>query len=324
MDDMQIDAQEYERIDKVRTQVADELFALPNVVGLAVDKKVVDGKATERLCLVVFVIEKRDVVENQLVPRSIDGVDTDVQQGTFDLPDDADLTLSEEENRIAVDRRRYNPIKGGCSIGAVWTGTHKSILTAGTLGIVVTDRSTGVPLLLSNEHVLRPISNSADPAYQPAYMDVKNQNNKVGVLHRARRNRTIDAAVIKLDPSLSRRIAKREILNIGRIRGTAGIALGGTVMKRGRSTRLTHGVVIDRNFSCVTPRGHRFDGQFLIQEKNKGIFSKKGDSGSVVVALPHNPYAIGLLHAGFHKQSGETQGVANPIKEVARMMSINF
>ncbi|MEM7359438.1 MAG: hypothetical protein AAF431_10085 [Pseudomonadota bacterium] len=322
MSEYHIDEAQYKRIDAIRTQSADELFALPNVTGLAVDKRMVRGQTTEELALVVFVSKKCDVESERAVPRNIAGIRTDVQVGLLNPPEESDADF--EEDRAAIDRRRYDPIKGGCSVGAVWSGTSTSRATAGTLGVVVNDRSNGALVLLSNEHVLRPVFNSDDPVYQPAFGDDTNHQNKIGKQVRALRTRLIDAAIAGIDPSIDRTIRKSEVIGIGKIRGTAGIALGGAVMKRGRSTGLTQGFVIDKNFFCITPLGHRFDGQLLVQEKNHGIFSHPGDSGALLVALPHHPHAVGLHHAGLHKQGGEIQGVASPIAEVTRRMNIKF
>jgi hypothetical protein len=114
------------------------LLAKENVVGVAVGFK--EDKAAEsgELSVVVLVAQKKPLAAlsaEDVVPPTIDGIRTDVYEVGY-------LRAYE------TARDRFRPvIPSGVSIG------HYKI-TAGTLGTIVTDRTTGEKLILSNNHVL--------------------------------------------------------------------------------------------------------------------------------------------------------------------------
>jgi len=131
----------------------DSLLAKPNVVGVAVGLKNNVGEPS----VVVLVQRKVPVAAltvAESVPKEVDGVKTDVVEigyvRAYDSP-----------------RDRYRPeIPSGVSIG------HYKI-TAGTLGTIVTDRTTGEKLILSNNHVLANSNDSlvGDAILQPGTAD---------------------------------------------------------------------------------------------------------------------------------------------------------
>ncbi|HSG24481.1 MAG TPA: hypothetical protein VLA32_00070 [Anaerolineales bacterium] len=129
------------------------LISLPNVNGVGVGYKVSDGKVTDELSVVCLVTKKTsDLPPGGMIPAQIDGIVTDViQVGEI-------VALS--------NTGRYRPAPGGVSIG------HYSI-TAGTLGVVVRDRSDGTRLILSNNHVLANSNdaNLGDAILQPGPAD---------------------------------------------------------------------------------------------------------------------------------------------------------
>ncbi len=133
------------------------LLAKENVVGVAVGFK--EDKAAEagELSVVVLVAQKKPLAAlsaEDVVPPTIDGIRTDVYEVGY-------------LRAYQTPRDRFRPvIPSGVSIG------HYKI-TAGTLGTIVTDRSTGEKLILSNNHVLAN-SNDAlvgDPILQPGPTD---------------------------------------------------------------------------------------------------------------------------------------------------------
>jgi hypothetical protein len=132
------------------------LMNKPNVVGVGVGFKTEGEQKTDELCVVVMVEKKLplDALSAQdVVPKKIDNVKTDVVQVG-------------ELRALQSPTGRFRPAPGGVSIG------HYQI-TAGTLGVVVRDRSTGERLILSNNHVLAN-SNDAqigDPILQPGPYD---------------------------------------------------------------------------------------------------------------------------------------------------------
>jgi hypothetical protein len=134
----------------------DSLFAKTNVVGVGVGNKWTSGKRLDQLCIVVLVRQKLPVgalSESALVPREINGVITDVIEVGI---------LNAQQTRTD----RWRPIPGGVSIGHY-------LVTAGTMGCVVRDRTSNELFILSNNHVLGNSNqaNVGDPILQPGAAD---------------------------------------------------------------------------------------------------------------------------------------------------------
>ncbi|MAS35197.1 MAG: hypothetical protein CL610_14390 [Anaerolineaceae bacterium] len=160
-----------EQVFQAQAAVQNELLNRANVVGVAVGNKE-DKTAPEGERAVVVLVERKlplsALSAADVIPKTVDGVRTDVYEvgylRAFDTP-----------------RDRFRPtIPSGVSIG------HYKI-TAGTLGTIVTDRTTGEKLILSNNHVLAN-SNDAqigDAILQPGPTDGgQNPADKVATLER--------------------------------------------------------------------------------------------------------------------------------------------
>ncbi|OYD15457.1 hypothetical protein CH333_05690 [candidate division WOR-3 bacterium JGI_Cruoil_03_44_89] len=72
-------------IRRIKAEVEAELLKLPGVTGVDVGYKYVKGKKTNVLAIRVLVKEKKDVPEEEAVPREIRGVPTDVIERRFVL-----------------------------------------------------------------------------------------------------------------------------------------------------------------------------------------------------------------------------------------------
>ncbi|HHV79699.1 MAG TPA: hypothetical protein GXX40_08865 [Firmicutes bacterium] len=138
-----------------------ELLDLPNVNAVGFGYKRRRGKTTGEPAVVVFVEHKKPLQSLsalEVIPQQVGNLQTDVEEiGELRL-------LS---NRL----QRVRPAVPGVSIG------HKSV-TAGTLGAIVYDESTGEPLILSNNHVLANRTDGrdrrsrlGDPILQPGAYD---------------------------------------------------------------------------------------------------------------------------------------------------------
>lgn len=132
------------------------LLAQPGIIGLGVGYKTEKGELTEELSVIVYVEKKRPVAAldaGELIPPRIQSAPTDVVEvGVI--------------RALQTHTDKWRPAPGGVSIG------HYKI-TAGTLGTIVTEKGTGIKLILSNNHVLAN-SNDAivgDPIYQPGPAD---------------------------------------------------------------------------------------------------------------------------------------------------------
>lgn len=162
------------RYFNVLAKVRNKLLRDKNVVGVGVGHKVVGNMRTKQVSMVVLVEKKlppEDLKRSQIIPMKIEGVDTDVI----------------EVGRIKMlDGRteRIRPAVPGCSIG------HYRV-TAGTLGAIVRDRTTGEPLILSNNHILANGSNGydgrcaiGDPILQPGPYDGGRTEDRIATLFR--------------------------------------------------------------------------------------------------------------------------------------------
>jgi hypothetical protein len=133
------------------------LLQKQNVVGVAVGYKESKGEKTDQLAVVVLVEEKKPIAalrDEDLIPKELDGMRTDVVEVGY---------LRAQQSA----RERYRPIiPSGVSVG------HYKV-TAGTLGTIVKDRTTGELFLLSNNHVLANSNDSLvnDPILQPGTAD---------------------------------------------------------------------------------------------------------------------------------------------------------
>jgi hypothetical protein len=141
------------QVFQAQAQFQESLMAKPNVVGVAVGRK----NETGDLAVVTLVEQKVPLAAlsaEDRVPSQVNGVQTDVVEVGY-------------LRAFATPRDRYRPTcPSGVSIG------HFKI-TAGTLGTIVTDRTTGQKLILSNNHVLANSNNASvgDAILQPGPTD---------------------------------------------------------------------------------------------------------------------------------------------------------
>ncbi len=317
-----------------------DLLDRAHVVGVAVGRKTVCGHETAETCIVVYVDHKEPESElsgKDCVPKSLDGVRTDVvETGRFRA-----LSLLES---LAVDHtRRMCPAPGGVSIA------HGKV-TAGTLGVLA-HRTSGEPVILSNNHVLAN-SNEAkagDAILQPgpydggrpedaiaslaAFVPIRFQEQEPGALARlferalapilaplglglrrlpSGKTNLVDAAVaIPRSPDL----VAPDILEIGRVAGTAEATLGRRVRKSGRTTGLTEGRITGLEATVEVDYGGKsavFRGQIV-----SDVGSRGGDSGSLIVDEANR--AVGLLFAG-----GATTTILNPIGAVLEALGLRL
>lgn len=276
--------------DKAFASTAEgEPAGLDNIVGVGIGENLVGGYFTGEVAIKVFVKEKlggEEISSAAFVPESVDGVMTDV----------------EATGDIYTQRYtgRYRPAPCGVSIG------HCNMNMAGTLGCLVTRQ--GRLFILSNNHVMA-LENKGPVGVgipQPGRLDG-------GVCPRdiiARLTQWIpinfgginyvDAAIAQTDP----RLVDRRMLRPGGRRESLrspvlAPALNMNVQKSGRTTQYRRGhidainVTVNVGYSGGTAQ---FRDQFRVRGIG-GIFSDRGDSGSLVTKYPENN-PVGLLFAG--------------------------
>ncbi len=251
------------------------------------------------------------------IPESIGGVPVkQIVTGTIralQLPIEA-YTISRSD--------KFRPAPGGVSMGHY-------LISAGTLGVVCYDNTTGEKLILSNNHVLANSSTiqnirarKGDLILQPGLADNANiVADKIGNLERwvaidELLVNDVDCALAK--PTNPEDITD-EILEIGRVTEIDEPQIGDIVRKSGRSTGLTTGAIIDVNATIQVEYStfgtFAFQNQTIIETPG---FIAPGDSGSLLVRQSDNK-AVGLCFAGT-----ETIGIACRMTLVAQALNINL
>lgn len=295
-----------------------DLLKLPGVNAVDVGYKYVDGKKTDEIAIRVHVSKKENVAEGETIPKEINGIKTDVIEGTYEAQLVAKQLVQEVDAQ--ADTVKYRPLQGGISIGP-----NRSVggyVYAGTLGCFVRDNTNGKTLMLSNFHVMCVNNNwhAGDVMDQPSLIDTGTAADGVGTINRAILSAHVDGAVANLNTGIAYRST---IPGIGNINGTGTAVLGAAVRKRGRTTLLTYGFIdglngtVNVNYDALGTR--TLTNQIFIKadtSKNP-LFSDHGDSGSVIVDA--NNRVVALLFAGDGART-----IANPIAFVQAELNVTI
>ena len=68
-------------VRRVKAEYEEELMRKPGVVSVAIGYKHIDGKKTNQLCIICYVLEKRpdgELKKRDIIPEEIEGVPIDV------------------------------------------------------------------------------------------------------------------------------------------------------------------------------------------------------------------------------------------------------
>ena len=267
-----------------------------NIVGLGFGAKLADGYrlAAERAVRVYVRTKfpKSALSRYQMIPSTVDGMDTDV------------IAVG---NILASQR----PTRCGVSVG------HGNI-TAGTLGCLVRRPGDNAKYILSNNHVLADCDAASIGAgiLEPGRMDGGDPNDPIGKLTAFAPLTT--GGVLEIDAAIAELIDVNsvlpEIMEIGPInQPPIGPEIYQSVRKHGRTTLHTVGIVTgideDVRVSFNPWLSADFAGQISV-EGFRGPFSASGDSGSLVVdAVTKHP-------VGLHFADGLGISFANRIERV--------
>jgi len=299
-----------DRVREIKERHAARLMQYPDVTGVGVGLRLVNGQRTNEVCVRVYV--RRKLPEAQLrttdiLPRTLDGVCIDVVEGEFIFMQD-DAPPLPLEQRVA---RHFPFLTPGVSIAGLR-------VTAGTLGAAVYDVLGGGQLLLSNWHILcnSPDCVQGEEIIQPGVSDGgAAPKDTVAVLERFAHTDRLDAAVARVN---GQRFLRDAIPGIGLVRGIAGATLGTRVRKSGRTTGVTIGVVDDVS-ADIFVEGQFFRDQIGVVPDDGDVVATGGDSGSLVV--DEQNLAVGLLFAG---PLDGSRYFANQIQDVVDALQIRF
>lgn len=317
-----------------------ELLGKPNVVGVAIGKKISNGITTEEDAIAVFVSEKKDLNTLSLSDR----VPRNLQFGALAAP--TDVVEIGEVIAFYDSKGKHRPPFPGISSG------HFAI-TAGTLGCIAYD-DCGAPVLVSNNHVYADVNKGepGDQIYQPGVADGGSGKNTIATLldfepinlesncniasllsvflnltATLLGSRTRMAAAQPADPNyIDAAIAKPnitvrpEIPNIGIPSSPMTATVGLDVHKSGRTTQYTEGAITYINGTIRVSYGNDgtaiFKKQIIAEGKNEKKFSAPGDSGSLILSGTH---PVALLFAG-----SDSHTIGSPIQFVIDRFNITF
>ncbi len=265
-----------DRLDRAMQEARKRFGHRDNLTGIDIGYRWTEGKPTKTLAVRLHVKRKlpESELESSLVfPEELDGVPLDVIEGDYRLPEAAPLPTQRYRARLPY-------VMGGVSISRMENG-------AGTGGLLVIDKSTGRPGVLSNWHVLAgPHARTGDPVLHPGALDggvpVRDE---IGHLDRWILSDRGDAAVAFLDESRAwiplQLGTFREVSNVRRS------TLGEVLTKSGRSTGLTTGRVDGEGF-------YR-----LRYEVSPGVFEDRDITGFKLVPEEHgNPDDVEVSMGG--------------------------
>jgi endonuclease G len=211
----------------------------------------------------------------------------------------------------------FSPMRGGISISNALKYGY------GTLGGLVIDRATGAEMILSNWHVLvgAAYARSGVSIYQPGQADGGHSAYTVASLSRHAMDQFIDAAVAQLN---GERTLINDQLGIGPVTGVSGPQLGMRVVKSGRRTGVTTGIIagIEGRQAMYYGGVRRIIGHtvHIAQTSDGGQISAAGDSGSWWLdAATHR--AVGLHFAGSNHPE---YGLAIAMPQVLDALDVNI
>ncbi len=208
---------------------------------------------------------------------------------------------------ISQDRQgEIRPLVGGTSLSAWIREGPRTIMYAGTLGMVTYDNR-----ILSNAHVIAMGRDTIDlldlgtPIIQPGSRDGGTLADRVGELKAyipidfgSSTQNYADAAIASIDTGVS--ASPGEQFGEGGsywIQGWTAVSKGDSVRKSGRTTGVTTGQVVHTNASVWVTYGDQsayFVDQIVVSQANWS-FAARGDSGS---AVDKNGEFVGLLFGG--------------------------
>lgn len=274
---------------KIYRKIVSQWIWRPNVTGVSIGLKEVNGKLTDQISIKLHVAKKiKDLPLAKSFPKRIKGIPTDVVQGKYRIMilRKCKKCKEKEEEEENPRTKIFRPAPPGVSVG------HKDV-TAGTLGAYIWYITGKRVLALSNNHVFANVNmgSPGDEIYQPGPYDIENNNldwkkaligeldhympinfggsecpnarimsgiyNSLASMFN-RKTRIYPLVVNRTDVATAKWFKdsdiKLEILNIGCPKGVFSDfenILGLRVKKTGRTTGYTEGIVSDYPFSTL-------------------------------------------------------------------------
>ncbi|TJY34089.1 chymotrypsin family serine protease [Pontimicrobium aquaticum] len=317
------DSREFERrkhIQRIKSKVEDALLQREGVVAVDIDYKIKNGIKTDELAIIVFVEKKQNVLPKQRIPKTVQGIKTDVWETTL-VPFSTATKTEPSETKSVINDSIVNPILGGISVGPFDLDLY------GTLGIVL-ETNFGAKVMLSSAHVFMsgphtiPGTHLSQPALPMGghWPETDAGEFLMGFLGQPN---NIDAALATVS---HRNILPKTILQIGQTTGHDVTFPGDDVAKFGRRTQFTTGKVVSDTFTCNVNYPnfgtYTYYNQLRIQTVNPyDNFGLPGDSGSIVVN--EDKEVVGMIMSGGETANDTKYTIANPIGDILRTFEAN-
>ncbi len=291
---------------------------------------------TNQLCLQFTVDQKGggsqlEALETEELPRFI-------QIGTHKVPTDvierkfhAGLRVLAESSLDEDPRKtRQQTIAPGMSV------SHPTV-TAGTIGAFVFDQADASVCVLSNWHVLQgPHGKEGDPIVQPGSRDDSRvDQNRAGVLVRSYLGIAGDGAIARVEG----RAVKQEVMGLKVVPRQIGeVALKDKVIKSGRTTGVTHGVVTRVEVTTRMNYPGRLKAESIgcfeigpdprAPKAPQGEISAGGDSGALWIAKNNKGKAsdivVGLHFAGESVDNPQEYALACYPHRILKKLGVGF
>ncbi len=264
------------------------LAARPDVTGIDIGPGYKRGKKKGRQQVIRVHVRKKIADKKQLsrserIPEDFLGVPSDVIEATYT-----------RQSTPFLPSGRFDPIRPGISVG-------NPKAKAGTIGLIVFDRKSGAPCLLSSSHVLAgPHFEEGDPIIQPSRLDNGKLSNDVvaKLFHAPAPGLWGDAALARL--SNARRFDRALFDTRVVIDSAEDPRRGQRVTKVGRTTFTTHGRIEGTGTYFYPDLPSGVQGFRVVphhDDPTKPDLCAAGDSGAVYY-LAGSTTGVGLHCAG--------------------------
>ncbi len=302
-----------------------------NIHGVSVGPKIVSGSITPDQSVRIFVDHKlplSDLLSSERIPKTFDGLPVDVVESPR-----AYLSQNLAEDLAGIFRqfqpyrkRRIRRLKAGLSVGRYQDRT-------GTLSYFCfsDDTPTRRPCVLTNAHLLGCFSGGGlgESLFQPGQEDGGCKlEDAIAKVFRHVPISTEEGVPNLVDAGLSELNEEVEydsvIHKVGAINGKSLAQEGLRVIKHGRTTGLTKGIVTEVDLDILVSIDQTlsaqalFTNQISIKKIGRRSFSRQGDSGALVLD-ESSGNAVGLLFA-----TSETFSYANHLHNVEAALGISI
>jgi endonuclease G, mitochondrial len=286
----------------------------PEVTGIGIGFKVKGGNRLSTLAIRIHVREKhasKYLSARERFPKTIRGVPVDVIEASY-AHEVGDMAGQLPDSSWTARTSASGILRPGLSI------SHE-FGRAGTLGLVLRDRRTGQPCLLSAAHVLadHPNFRPGDPIVQPARED--GGTRAVGRFIRL--NRDTDSAFAVLEAGVDTDSAQLgSNITVSRARFPS---LGDVLEKSGRTTKVTRALVEELGVIGGVRFAMRL-GPLDPEARPLPPIARPGDSGSIWYD-PATGAGVGLHCRGLAAPNGESEvAIASSLRIVMDFLELDF